>query len=140
MKIRFTKRNPYGQIPCVWNDVVSWHSRHGWCWEVKVDGVAVAVFYCTLLCGDGCLVHFDKAEYVKLPGAVILGIMRKAMRMIEPECDVIYATIEKQNEKLIHVAIRLGFGLIPNGGFLRDGKTEVVLLKFYPETARYIKK
>ena len=139
MNIRFIKRNAYGNRPCIDNEVIRWHARHGWCWDVQVDGTLVAVFYCTLLCGDGCLVHFDKAKYINVPGAVVLGVLKKAMRMVAPECDVIYATIEKRNAALIRVAVHLGFGIVPDGGFLRDKTEEVVLLKYYGRPAGYIK-
>lgn len=125
--------------PFVRNDVTTWHAEHGWCWNVDVDDMFVATLFCTLLCGDGCLVHFDTGKYIRLPGPVILAIMRKAMRMLEQNADVIYATILARNHALIRVAIRLGFVLVPDGGFLRDGKDDVVLLKYYGCPARYIK-
>ena len=135
MKITFVPT----EDPFVRNDVTTWHAQHGWCWNVDVDNMFVATLFCTLLCGDGCLVHFDTGKYIRLPGSVILAIMRKAMRMLEQNADVIYATILARNQALIRVAICLGFRLVPGGGFQRDGKDEVVLLKFYPSLARYIK-
>ena len=137
MTIRFY---PTMHCPSVYNDITLWHCEHGWCWNIEVNERIIATMCGTLLCGDGCIVHFETMDFIKLPGAVILGVMRKAVRMLAPECDMIYATIEARNEKLIRVAVRLGFEIVPDGGFLRDGKTEVVLLKFYTGLARYIKK
>ena len=135
MKITFVPTKE----PFVRNEVTKWHAEHGWCWNVDVDDMFVATLFCTLLCGDGCLVHFLTGRYIQLPGAVVLAIMKKAMRMLEPECDVIYATIARRNAALIRVAVRLGFGLVPDGGFIRDGSEEVALLKYYGRPVGYIK-
>ena len=107
MKITFVPTKE----PFVRNEVTKWHAEHGWCWNVDVDDMFVATLFCTLLCGDGCLVHFLTGRYIQLPGAVVLAIMKKAMRMLGPECDVIYATIARQNPRWIATWISFSFRL-----------------------------
>lgn len=124
--------------PFVRDDVTMWHAQHGWLWNIDVDDMFVGTLFCTLLCGDGCLVHFKSGKYIVLPGVVILAIMRKAMRMLSAECDVIFASIETRNKKLIQTAIRLGFRIVDGGGWLRDGE-EVTLLKYYGRQLCYSK-
>ena len=135
MKITFVPTKE----PWVINDVTRWHAEHGWVWNVDVDDEFVATVFCTLLCGDGAVIHFYTGKYTRLPGVVVLGIMRKAMRVVSPHCDVLYATIPSNNKKLIQVAIGLGFCLIPDGGFLRNGNEEIELLKYYPRSKCHIK-
>ena len=135
MTITFVPTNE----PWVRNDVTRWHAEHGWVWNVDVDDEFVATVFCTLLCGDGAVIHFYTGKYTSLPGAVVLGIMRKAIRVIVPNCDVLYATIPTANEKLIRVAVSLGFGLVPDGGFLRDRTESISLLKYYPQSRCHIK-
>lgn len=116
--------------PFVRDDVTMWHVDRGWVWNIDVDNMFVGTLFCTLLCGDGCFVHFLSGKYIVLPGAVILAIMRKAMRILTANCDVIFASIETRNKKLIRTAIYLGFGIVENGGWMRDG-VEITLLKYY---------
>lgn len=128
MKVNFEKVI----VPCVVNDVTLWHCEHGWLWDV-VDvqsGRHIAVFFCTLLCGDGCIVHFSTAGGVSVPWTLTLSAMRKGIRMIGSYGNVIYATIPAENRGLIRVAIRLGFGLVCDGGFQRDGR-RIELLKYF---------
>ena len=135
--------------PFVRDDVTMWHAQHGWLWNIDVDDMFIGTLFCTLLCGDGCFVHFKTGKYITLPGAVVLAIMRKAMRMLSTESDVIFASIETRNRKLIQTAIYLGFGIVENGGWqrqaldggsagLRSG-TEITLLKYYGRHLCYSK-
>ena len=124
--------------PFVRDDVTMWHAQHGWLWNIDVDNMFVGTLFCTLLCGDGCLVHFKTGKYITMPGAVVLAIMRKAMRMLSENCDVIFASIETRNRKLIQTAIYLGFVIVENGGWMRDG-TDVTLLKYYGRHLCYSK-
>ena len=119
--------------PCVDDGVVQWHVQNGWVWNVYggADLRPVGVFFCTLLCGDGVICHFTPRPEIRIPWHVTLAAFRKGVRMLAPVCDVIYATIPAEKEKLIRVVIRLGFGIVEEGGFLRDGRTPVVLLKYY---------
>ena len=110
------------------NDVTRWHLAHGWIWNVSSsDNSPLGVFYCTLLCGDGCIIHFDALPHI--PWSVILPAFRKAIRMISPVSDVVYATVPDSRAKLIRILIRLNFTPISSGGFLRDQTTPVTLLK-----------
>ena len=127
-----------GMEPCVRNDVVLWHERYGWVWNVywghheeMCPWEAIGVFYCTRLCGDGVICHFTPRPEIRIPWFLTLAAFRKGVRMIAPVCDVIYATIPAEKEKLIRVAVRLGFLIVAGGDFLRDGKQPVVLLKYY---------
>lgn len=124
--------------PFVRDDVTLWHAAHGWLWNIDVDNMFVGTLFCTMLCGDGCFIHFLSGKYIVLPGAVILAIMRKAMRILSAECDVIFASIETRNKKLIRVAEFLGFRIIEGGGWLRDG-VEITLLKYYGRRTCYSK-
>ena len=110
------------------NDVTRWHLAHGWIWNVIApDNSPLGVFYCTLLCGDGCIIHFDALPHI--PWSVILPAFRKAIRMISPVSDVVYATVPDSRTKLIRILIRLNFAPVSSGGFLRDQTTPVTLLK-----------
>ena len=110
------------------NDITRWHLAHGWIWNVIApDNSPLGVFYCTLLCGDGCIIHFDALP--DIPWHVILPAFRKAIRMISPVSDVVYATVPTSHAKLIRILIRLNFSPVSSGGFLRDQTTPVTLLK-----------
>ena len=110
------------------NDVTRWHLAHGWIWNVIApDNSPLGVFYCTLLCGDGCIIHFDALPHI--PWSVILPAFRKAIRMISPVSDVVYATVPDSRTKLIRILIRLNFAPVSSGGFLRDQTTPITLLK-----------
>ena len=138
--IRFEKT----LTPCVADEVTAWHAVHGWLWNVVVyentdqhgptRTDTIGVFYCTLLCGDGAVVHFDTVG--PIAPLHLLAAMKKGIRMIAPYCGVIFATIPEDRAKLIRVAIRLGFGLT-DGGYLRDGQ-KIALLKFFAPRKNYI--
>lgn len=116
--------------PAIANDVTAWHVSHGWIWnviEVRTHR-PIGVFYCTFLCGDGCVCHFD--TFGTLSPAVILASFKKGVRMIKEHCPVIYATIPAEKSKLIRCACRLGFKVIPDAGFERDG-VEMTFLKYF---------
>ena len=126
IRVRFEKT----LIPCVVNDAILWHLKHGWVWDaVEVSsGRRYAVLYCTLLCGDGCIIHFETVHGTPVSYLFLLSGMRRAMRMIAPVCDVIYATIPEEKQKLIRVAERLGFRKT-DAGFMRDG-LNICMLKY----------
>lgn len=126
IRVRFEKT----LIPCVVNDAILWHLKHGWVWDaVEVSsGRRYAVLYCTLLCGDGCIIHFETVSGTPVSYLFLLSGMRRAMRMIAPVCDVIYATIPEEKQKLIRVAERLGFRKT-DAGFMRDG-LNICMLKY----------
>ena len=127
-------------LPCVCNEVVLWHLRHGWVWDVyELPSLRrCGVFYCTLLCGDGCVVHFDTVPGMKLSWVFIHSAMKRSIRMIAPLCNVVYATIPEEKEMLIRVCFHLGFRKT-DGGFLRD-RMPVALLKYYPRQNAILKK
>ena len=109
-------------------DVTRWHLAHGWIWNVSSsDNSPLGVFYCTLLCGDGCIIHFDALPHI--PWTVIRPAFKKAIHMISPVSDVVYATVPDSNAKLIRILSRLNFAPVSSGGFLRDQTTPVTLLK-----------
>ena len=117
-------------MPCVCDEVIAWHVVHGWAWDVYDRRSPIGVFYCTVLCGSGAICHFSTIPGVGIPASVILAAFRKGVRMVAPSCPVLYATIPEAKAKLIRVAVRLGFGVIANGGFVLDGD-KMVLLKYY---------
>lgn len=132
MMVHFEKT---GEL-CVRNEVTEWHQEHGWIWNVRDDGGRLlGVFYCTLLCGDGCVIHFETLGGV--PRWAFAAAIRKAVRMLEPVCGVIYATIPSRFGKLIAVMRRYGFRVVEGGGFRRDGDA-VELLKYFGDEGRYI--
>ena len=55
--------------------------------------------------------------------------------MVKPHFSVMYATIEQDKTSLIRVVEKLGFRVVRDGGFYRDGKL-VLLLKFNAEGGR----
>jgi hypothetical protein len=117
------------KLPVMRDLEIVWHAEHGWTWNI-VDVEQrkyVGVFFATLT-GDGCIVHFSTIEEV--PWYITFAAMKKAIRLILPHVNVIYATIPAEKEKLVSVACRLGFRVIEGGEFLRDGK-EVFLLKYF---------
>lgn len=118
-------------VPCVVNEVTLWHLQHGWIWNIVEvpDGRPIGVFFATLLCGDGCIVHFSMVRDLDISWGTILTALRRGVSVAAHYCDVVYATIPRENRRLISIACRLGFAEIVGGGFVRDGKP-VALLKY----------
>jgi hypothetical protein len=129
MKINFEQT----VVTCVVNSVTVWHLEHGFVWDVveAPSGRRIGVFFCTLLCGDGCIVHFDSVPGIDISWSSVLAAMRKGIRMIAPCWQVIYATIPAEKSALIRIARRLGFCVVSGGGFMR-GNAEIILLKYLP--------
>lgn len=121
--------------PCVKNAITRWHASHGWLYNAYrlPENRSVGVFYATLLCGDGAVIHFDVAPGADLSAPEILHGVRSAIRMIgRASLNVIYTTIPGDRTGLIKLMTRFGFREVPDGGFLRDG-LPVVLLKMDPD-------
>ena len=117
--------------PCILNEVISWHLAHGWVWNI-IDRKSlrpIGVFYATLLCGDGVVLHFDTLPDVEIPFALTLSAMKRGIRLVEPHADLILATIPEVKHKLIQCAQKLGFRRISN--FRRDNQA-IVVLQFFP--------
>ncbi|MBQ9088670.1 MAG: hypothetical protein IJY46_07810 [Lentisphaeria bacterium] len=116
--------------PCIDNPITRWHVAHGWCYNA-VDvrsGNFLGVFYVTLLCADGGIIHFDTCSSV--PPALILSGFRKALRMVLPHLAVVYATVPAGSIGLVRVLKKLGFRVVPEGGFVVDSR-EILLLKYF---------
>ena len=126
-------------VPCIVDDVIAWHVSHGWVWDVVEvkSGRRVGVFFCTLLCGDGVIVHFSTVPDIEIPWATTLAAMRKGVRMVAPAVNVVFATIPADNIPLLRCACRLGFRL-SCGSFFRDG-SKIRLLQYFPPVKNYIK-
>lgn len=133
MHINFEKR----MFPCIINDVTMWHLSHGFIWDVveAEGGRRIGVFYCTLMCGDGLMLHFEAVEGEKIGWTSLYAAMRKGFRMVRDYGNVCYATIPEENEALIRVAERLGLRVVPDGGYWRDGKKILLLKYFNPQNA-----
>lgn len=127
MKVNFEKVI----IPCVVNDVTLWHLEHGFLWDVveAPSGRKLGVFFASLLCGDGSVIHFYSVPGVKISPATVLGAFRKAIRMMSTYGSVIYATVPKNKHSLIRCLVRLGFVIVTEGGFFSDHQ-EIILLKY----------
>ena len=126
-------------LPCIVDDVIAWHVSHGWVWDVVEvkSGRRVGVFFCTLLCGDGVIVHFSTVPGIEIPWQTTLAAMRKGVKMVSPVVNVVFATIPADNLPLIRCACRLGFR-ISCGSFFRDG-SKSRLLQYFPPVKNYIK-
>ena len=118
--------------PLLESPEILWHVNHGWVWNVwQVETKkCVAVFFATLLCGDGCILHFSTFPDQKIDWVTVLAGMRKGLKMVLPYVSVVYATISATEEKLRKVEEKLGFAVVENGGFTRDDGTEILLLKY----------
>ncbi len=128
MRVRFEKCC----LPCVSNEAVLWHLDHGWVWDAidRRSGERFGVLYCTLLCGDGAIAHFDIAPGCRPSPALFLTGMRHGLEMISPVCGVLFATVPAKRARFVRILIRLGFG-ITDAGFRRDGE-EILMLKYFP--------
>lgn len=136
MKVNFEKV----VIPCVVNDITLWHLKHGFLWDVVEAPTdrRLGVFFCTLLCGDGCVIHFNSVPGEDISAATTLYAFRKAIRMMKEYGNVMYATIPAEKRTLVRIICALGFFPVKDGGFLREGR-EIVLLKYLPVKKEYIK-
>ena len=130
MKVRFEKVI----VPCVVNEVTLWHSQHGFLYDVvQADGRRIGVFYATLICGEGAILHFDAVQDGNIPWISTFSAMKKALKMIlKCRFNVIYATIPEEKKRLIQIAVRLGFRIVTDGGFFRDSQ-KISLLKYFSE-------
>lgn len=117
-------------LPCIDNAVTRWHVAYGWIWNIVEipSRRRIGVFYATLLCGDGVVVHFD-VKY-KVSPATTLYAMRHGIELVSgifSDNGAVFAMIPAGKEKLIRVAGKLGF--VPTSGeFFRDGKRVVLLI------------
>ena len=116
------------------NEVTRWHVKHGWAYNVLDAGFSpLGVFFCTLLCGDGAVLHFLAGKGVRVSGAELLSCMRAAIEMIL-RCKqgfTLYTTIRASERKLIRVAEGLGFRVVEGAEMVREGGEEVKFLKFF---------
>lgn len=112
--------------------VIRWHVLHGWCYKVwECDwhsGRPIAVFYITLMCGDGGFVHFD-ALVEDCPAFVIRRAIRAGLALAARELPVVFAHIPKRKERLIRYLLHIGFVHIVEGDFHSHGE-DFALLKF----------
>ena len=115
------------------DEVTRWHFDHGWIWnvlEIDRDNRVVrplGVFFATLLCGDGAVIHCSSIPGISIHWSLTLAAFRKAIRMLAPVCGILLATIPEERRALLRVIRRLGFREI--GSFPRDGE-RVLLLKY----------
>lgn len=115
-------------------EVIRWHLAHGWVynvWECSDDGASgriVAVFYITVVCGVGGVLHFDTVV-LDIPPAVIRAAMRKGVSMVAAVLPLVLATIPVAKSRLIRHVERLGFVRVVPGDFVAEGR-QFVLLKY----------
>lgn len=129
MKVNFVKT----LIPCVLNEITLWHLQHGLIWDVveAPSGRYLGVFFATLLCGDGCIIHFFSLPDVVISPPTTLYAFRKAIQIMSTYGNVIYATVPEEKTKLVKVLRLLGFGIVADGNFSRSGQN-ILLLKYFP--------
>lgn len=120
-------------VPCLENPVVRWHVAHGWIWNVwEVSRQRnIGVFYATLLCGDGVVIHFDVLPGIQLHPATVLSAFRRGVALAAANADVVFATVQADNVKLIRCLCHLGFVVCRDASFMRD-EDEIALLKYLP--------
>ena len=120
-------------FPCVDNEVTRWHLAHGWLWDVfdRKQNCNIGVFFVTLMCGDGAIVHFDRIPDVNVDAAALLCAFRRGIELVGNYGNVIYATIPSSNVKLIRCACRLGFVVCHGAEYMRF-EQEITLLKYLP--------
>ena len=127
MKVFFEKT----LSPCIANEVILWHVAHGWVWNVRESsGRYIGVFFATLLCGDGVIIHFDSIPNLMISPATVASAIKKGIRIAAP-LGVVFATVRQDNKKLISIISRLGFRTT-DAGFYRSGEGEIILLKYFP--------
>lgn len=119
--------------PCVDNEITRWHLAHGWLWDVYDRKLEqnIGVFFVTLMCGDGCIVHFDRVEHVDVEAAALLCAFRRGVELVAPHFNVVFATIPSEKQKLIRCACRLGFSVCHGAEYWRF-EQEITLLKYLP--------
>lgn len=121
--------------PCVDNEITRWHLAHGWLWDVYDRKLKrnIGVFFCTLLCGDGCIIHFDCVPELSPEPVAILSAFRSAVDLVSPDFNVVFATIPSSKNKLISCICRMGFSVCCDAKYWRDGQ-EITLLKYLPHS------
>lgn len=93
---------------CVKNAVIKWHIKHGWVYNIwsNIDERYLGVFYCTLLAGDGVVLHFDTCVDDMAIGDT-LAALKKGVEMMKQH-NIVLATIPTEL-KVCRIAKRLGF-------------------------------
>lgn len=126
MNVDFVKTT----VPCLCDKVICWHAAHGWIWNVLIDGVPAGVFYCTLLCGDGVVVHFSTLPGRAIPAQAIRKAFEKGIRITAP-LGAVFATIPAEKKSLIKLVKHMGFRET-NGNFSRPDDGKILLLQYFP--------
>ena len=136
MKIYFQKVTEPGRAACN-TSVVEWHILHGWCynvWDCSDDGKQgriIGVFYVTLLCGLGGILHFDTVAD-DIPGSHFRAAFRKAIRIVQPYLGLILTTIPRDKGKLIRTVEHLGFVPVPLPVPFLFAEAAYLLLQYLP--------
>ena len=136
MRIYFERVNDPESAACNSNCAL-WHLQHGWyynVWDCSDDGKSgriIGVFYVTQLAGLGGILHFETVAR-DIPAAHVFAAFRKAIRIVKPHLDGIFATIPVHKKKLIRVMERIGFTKISLAAPLRSGGMEFILLQYFP--------
>ena len=112
--------------PCVKTKAIFWHCKHGWVYNVwsNVDQRYLGVFYCTLLGGDGVILHFENAVDDIAVGDILCAF-KKGVAMMS-RFNLVLATVPAE-KKLNRIVKKLGFSEIAQ--YQRDKKT-IILYKF----------
>ena len=97
---------------CIKNSIIEWHFQHGWVYNVwsNVDEKYLGVFFCTLLAGDGVVLHFSSCDGVNIHPVDTYSAFKQGVELMKSQ-NIVLATIPK-NLKLCKVAKRLGFEVI----------------------------
>lgn len=86
----------------------AWHVRHGWAYNVFASsGECIGMFYVTLLPGVAGFIHFDvNAAFSPL---MVVGGFRQAIRIASRQFPLLFASVKRENVKLIAILVNLGF-------------------------------
>lgn len=130
-------RFQHSVLPCIDTPVTRWHVAHGFVWDVLDvrSGEYLGVFYATLLCFDASVIHFDTLGNVS-PAQLLSGF-RKGISMILTYSPVVYATVSPDKKSLVKLLSRVGFRVVPDGGYQIDG-FQNLLLKYFGTQKGYI--
>ncbi|MBQ7395936.1 MAG: hypothetical protein IJW08_05320 [Lentisphaeria bacterium] len=126
MRVNFEKTT----IPCVTAEEVMWHIAHGYVWNIReVSGRYVGVFFATLLCGDGVIIHFLPVAGISIHFSTVLSAFRKAKKLFPIFGSVVFATVPEKKRTLIRLLAAMNFS-VTGAAFVRENEGRIILLQY----------